>query len=325
LKKKTLFLYLIPLFLASSVAFSDEGEDTSTIKKDEIPVPKIHTLPRERTQYFWQPLKGLSSFTLSASEENYNTTNTNAGVVSNVTQLTPDYSLTYTYGLSNLWAAGITVSTSPTQTSTTANGITIDSSTGGPNNVVLFLKNTTPLSNRWNLHYGMSVSLSLDVEQPSEAGSQGNNFTGGDGVTPYIGTSYNIFGRSFLGCRAEYNYTGTRTVDPNRSISNARQKSGGNTATGSGFFEWHTGQWILDSSGNMNWNDANQTILTQSEESTDPYWSYSETVGVEYYFTKGFMARIQGTLSQVSEIDSSTTVQSSHDETTGTMILRDEF
>lgn len=305
LNKKTLFLHLIVLFLGAK-ALSVE-------------------ISRERTQYFWQPLKGLGALTLSAGalETNYLTEIT--GGDTSTYLLIPTYSVIYAFGLTQNWSFGLNLSTSPTEmTTTAADGTVLDSSTGGPNNLAVSFKNTTPFS-KWNLHYGLTLSLSFDVNQPTQAGAQGNNFSGGDGLTPYAGTSYNIFGKSFIGFKGEYFYQQPRTVDPNRGITGARQKYGGNEVVASAFFEWHQYPWLIDFSGSYIWADTEETTLTTTQTTTSPFTTQTQNLGIEFFFNHQIMARLVASLTEVSQIAGSLGTIDARMESGGTFILRDEF
>jgi hypothetical protein len=355
LKKKTNFLFFILIFLLGSFGRGQIPEATSPrgeAEKELLAYPppaqeeggdtvppgtQVQRAPmapapsrrasrsiRERNQFFWQPLKGMSAVTVTGEDENNNYTTSNGAVTSTTTEQIPTYSLIYSYGITSIWAVSLDLSTSPNQTQTTTSGTETDTSSGGPNNVALTFKNTTPFG-RWNLHYGLRASYSLDVDQPASESTSGNNYTGGDGATLYLGTSYNVFKKSFLGFRGEYIYNGTRTIDPNRSITNARQRSGGNESEGTAFFEWHIYPFLFDCQATYTWIASGQTINTTTTNNYDAYTSTTQDVGVQLFFSRKLMARLDGSLDQISQITSGTALQNSHVQTSVMLTARDEF
>ncbi|MGL1334901.1 hypothetical protein ACSTK4_23420, partial [Vibrio parahaemolyticus] len=85
-------------------------------------------------------------------------------------------------------------------------------------------------------HYGAAASLSLDVNTPASTSNQGNNYSGGNSLSPYVGFSWNAFGKSFVGSKISYTYESARTIDPNRAVLGSKQKTGGNQTQATVFF-----------------------------------------------------------------------------------------
>ena len=326
--KENVFLIFTALLLFATADFA-LAQEVSVEKKTPAPskeTEKEMTPERERTAYFWQPLKGFSGLEFTAQNNwiSYNTVV--SGVAESVAINSPVGTLTYSYGLTDLWAVSLEFMTTLAQIQTTVNGSTFPTSLGGPNDLGLIFKNTTPEGLRWNLHYGVKFNFSFDVSQPPGVGSsQGNNYSGGDGVSPYVGTSYNFSGTSFVGLQALYDYRGTRTVDPGENIQGAWQNTGGNQALGTAFIEWHTYPWLFHLNGVWIWYSAQQTTSTISNSDDNPYEAFLESLGIEYFLNKQTFVAIGGALQQVGGTSGAFTAVFAHGSETVDATFRVEF
>jgi hypothetical protein len=307
------------------------------------------TLSLERPEFFWQPKGERGGVTLAGIYSQYQFTGTESNLGTQLGPTTtnvqnPSYSAQLYYGLSDQWAVNLIVSTTLSQKTITGPVFAYNNPgtflTSGPNNLVLGFKNSTPFE-KWILHFGANANFSFDINDPANSGSTGDNYTGGDGVTPYIGASWNIFGRSYLGVDFSYAYFDTRIIDPNRSVIGSAAELNTGTFTGTTFFEWHTKPWVFTFAFASNWGGPINAQYTAFNLATIINVNYpsintlTADFGAEYYLDKNFMVRLDGVLAQIpqftSTVNFSTTVltdqvtQNSTSFLYGVLTARDEF
>ncbi len=129
-----------------------------------------------------------------------------------------------------------------------------------------------------------------------------------------------------MGLRAQYDYKGARVIDPQRGALAAQEKTGGNIATGAAFFEWHFRPWICDFRATASWisaQDANALTVSRVAGSSN---SYSESLGLQYFFNVSTMLRLEGTATESPQMAlASGLSQNSFVTYTGALSFRNEF
>ncbi len=209
-----------------------------------------------------------------------------------------DYQVTYAYGLNNSWALGAVLTYGQNNVEIVPQGSTGQSSYSGLSglyDLVLVAHNTTPMGS-WNLHYGADLNYSLGNGKYNTRANEGTNQSGGYGLRPYVGASYDT-GMGWVGGTLGYWWKGTRNVDPQAKGYSGKDKQG-NVTDLNAFYEYHGDIWMADFKVGFKFMEEDYYSITNSsgvEAMTVRMQSHTNSyvaVGGNFYWSPVGMVRV---------------------------------
>lgn len=188
---------------------------------------------------FYQPASGKNAleFALGSGSSTITVNSKATGAkAAEVKLAVTSYGLSYTHGLTNEWALGLGLNNITTKTDLTMGATTSSMKSTGFGDLDFYAQNSTPMDG-FTLHYGTHLGFSPEKSKKATTTADGNSYSGGFSLTPYIGAE-KAFGQYLVGGKFEYAYHGDRTQSDNGNPATDSKIKGGNALALTGYFEY---------------------------------------------------------------------------------------
>jgi hypothetical protein len=207
-------LSLLFITLAATTALAaNSGATKSNSTKSEM----------ESNLYF-QPKASTSSFEVGITSFSSKLDMNSGGFAISEESTGTSYNLSYLFGLSDQMAMGVSISSSNSTYKSTVLGVTSESKSSGMGDLSLTFKAQSPMSGM-KLRYGGYLGISPGNAKSSSTTTEGNNYSGGMSLNPYV--AMETTGSLRFGAGLSYLYYFTRKTDSAGSPTVTSETTGG--------------------------------------------------------------------------------------------------
>lgn len=157
----------------------------------------------------------------------------------------------------------------------------------GLGDIYLDVVNTTILNSDLKIHYGLSTGLSLGNKKTSTENINGNLYSGGMSLIPYVGLTTALESEQFVGAKIAYDFKMSRKEEAQSNTPvTINTLTGKNISSLEGFYEYHSSGNLVGITVGMNSISSSirkYELETQGEEMTGSYLQFPVAVYGTYF------------------------------------------
>jgi long-subunit fatty acid transport protein len=321
----------VTLVFASSAAFAQEiaptpiptpppsliPAATPTASTEKAPTNDGQSLAQKesttRPQFFYQPSSGKAAISIEGEyvpQYYYSYSNQSGIKLADAKSSGSGYGIGGLFGITDNISIGLSLAYASIEDIVTAPGKqAISLKNKGMGDVGAIVMAVSP-ADGYMVHYGAGASVSPEKRTSATSAQEGNMYSGGHALQPYLGISSSS-GRHVFGGFGKFKIRTERTVSDNGSPAKDTTYRKGNSITAGGFYEYHRDAWVIDASLQFSYVESTESESSGVTEESRAYNAGGVSIGWQAQISQATNFRIEYSLSKYPEIEQSPTIKSS--------------